>query len=204
MRWLNLNEVVLIDKIRARLKDKRFKHTLSVQQEALKLSRQYHCNSENASLAAILHDMCRDDHIETLNTYVKKYNLDNIYLNNKPLSHSKVASLIAKEELNISHEEVINAVSFHTTGRANMSLLEKIIFLSDMIEKDRSYKGIDELRELAYKDLDSACLMALDQTIKYVIEKKEYLHIDTLLARNYLIKNKGGKDEHKSKCNQSC
>ncbi len=196
-----MNEAALIEQVRKRLKDKRFKHTISVQQEALRLSRLYHCNIENASTAAILHDLCRDDSIETLNSYVKKFNLDNIYLNNKSLSHAKVAALIIQAELNISHTEVINAIAFHTTGRANMSLLEKIIFLSDMIEENRKFDGINELRELAYKDIDSACLMALDHTIKYVIEKKEYLHIDTLLARNNLIINKGGNDEHKSKCN---
>ncbi len=200
-----MNEASLIDKIGRILKDERFKHTLSVYKEALRLAKHYHCDTKKASIAAILHDICRDYSVEELNSYVKMYNLDNIYINNKALSHAKVASLIVQEEFNITDTEIINAISFHTTGKENMSLLEKIIYLSDIIEERRTFEGIEALRKLAYKDLDSACLLALDNAIKYVIEKKEYLHIDTLLARNYLLINKkGGKDEHKNKCYQGC
>jgi len=200
-----MDVAALIDKICGMLKDERLEHTFSVHKVALRLAKQYQCNTEKAAIAAILHDMCRDYPLETLNEYVKTYNLDNIYINNRSLSHAKVASLIARKEFGITDTEIVNAISFHTTGRENMTKLEKIIYLSDIIEEGRSFEGIEVLRKLAFENLNSACLLALDMTIKHVIDKKEYLHIDTLLARNYfLINKKGGKDEHKKKCYQGC
>lgn len=191
-----MNEAVLIDKISRRLSRKRLNHTLSVKEEAKKLADYYGCNVDDAIVAALLHDMCRDYSEDDMNIYVKKYNLDNIYLNNKSLAHAKVAAVIAKEELNIKNLDIINAVAFHTTGREMMSLLEKIIYIADVIEPNRKFDGVEDLRMLVYKDINNACLKALGLSINYVIDKNEYLHIDTLLARNYLLKNRGGKDEY--------
>lgn len=185
-----MNQAALIDKISERLSKKRLEHTLMVKKEALKLAERYHCNKEDAALAAILHDMCRDYSLEELNTYVKAYKLEDFYLNNKALAHAKVAAKCIPKVYGINDRNIIDAVAFHTTARADMTLLEKIIYLADCIEPNRQYKGIQELRELAYKDIDEACLVALDASIIFVINKKGYLHIDTLLARNYLLTNK--------------
>lgn len=190
-----LNEAALLDKISNRLSKKRLKHTLAVKEEAIKLAECYgYDNKEHVILAALLHDIGREYDQNTMNTYVKKYKLDNIYLNNISLAHSKVGAELIKDEFQVNNKDIINAVSFHTTGKENMSLLEKIIFLADIIEPDRMFNDIEALRVLSYENIDEACLLALDLSIKYVIERKEYLHIDTLLARNYLLINKGGKN----------
>lgn len=192
-----MEENAIIDKVIKKLSPKRLSHTLLVQEEAIKLAKKYGCSIHKASIAAMLHDMCRDYSLDELNRYIRKYHLDNIYINNKSLAHAKVAAKLICDEYNISDQEIINAVSYHTTGRADMSILDKIIYLADMIEPNRNFKGIDEIRELAYENIDQACLVSLDSSIKFIIDKKEYLHIDTLMARNYLIINeKGGKDEH--------
>ncbi len=190
-----MNEAALLDKISNRLSKKRLKHTLAVKEEAIKLAECYgYDNKEHVILAALLHDIGREYDQNTMNTYVKKYKLDNIYLNNISLAHSKVGAELIKDEFQVNNKDIINAVSFHTTGKENMSLLEKIIFLADIIEPDRMFNDIEALRVLSYENIDEACLLALDLSIKYVIERKEYLHIDTLLARNYLLINKGGKN----------
>ncbi|MCG8483897.1 MAG: bis(5'-nucleosyl)-tetraphosphatase (symmetrical) YqeK [Clostridia bacterium] len=190
-----MNEAALLDKISNRLSKKRLIHTLAVKEEAIKLAECYgYDNEEHVVLAALLHDIGREYDQNTMNTYVKKYKLDNIYLNNISLAHSKVGAELIKDEFQVNNKDIINAVSFHTTGKENMSLLEKIIFLADIIEPNRMFNDIEALRVLSYENIDEACLLALDLSIKYVIERKEYLHIDTLLARNYLLINKGGKN----------
>ena len=75
----------------------------------------------------------------------------------------------------------------HTTGDRDMTLLDKIIFLADYIEPNRNFDGVEDLREAAYKNLDEAVIMALDETIKYVIDKGQLLYQKTVIARNDMI-----------------
>ena len=107
-------------------------------------------------------------------------------MDNANLSHSKVAAEIMKRDYGIEDEDMINAVSFHTTGRAGMSRLEKIIFLADAIEPGRNYPSVEETRRLAYIDLDKACISSLERTVEYIRGKGEYLDPDTVNALNYL------------------
>ena len=95
-------------------------------------------------------------------------------------------------------EDIINAVSFHTTGRAGMSLLEKIIYVADAIEPGRSYPGVEEIRRAAEEDIDKACLISLAHTIEYVRSDGKYLDEDTVYAKKYfedILKQKGEKDD---------
>lgn len=187
---LSLNEIALIENIKNQLSKKRFEHTLNVKDEAVKLAEKYGCSTEKAAVAALLHDICRECSIDKINKFVKEYKLDSFYLNNIALSHSKMAAEIIKNDYNIQDMEIINAVSFHSTGRENMSLLEKIVFIADATEKGRNYPGVEKLRALAYTDIDEACLQALNSTIAHVIEKNEYLDVNSVKARNYFLNNR--------------
>ena len=80
------------------------------------------------------------------------------------------------------------AIGCHTTGRENMTLLDKIIFIADYIEPGRKFYGVDEVRELAYKDLDKAVLLSLENTIRHILNKGVLIHPNTINARNYIIK----------------
>ncbi|MPN28243.1 hypothetical protein SDC9_175684 [bioreactor metagenome] len=82
--------------------------------------------------------------------------------------------------------DILNAVSYHTTGRSNMSQLEKIIYLADAIEPNREYPGVDELRKAAFVNLDEACILSLSRTIDYVKSQNLFLDEDTIEARDYL------------------
>ena len=98
-----------------------------------------------------------------------------------------------ENEYHIEDEDILNAVKFHTTGRAGMSLLEKIIYIADAIEPNRNYPGVEQLRKVAETDLDEACLLSLTNTIHFVNSEKKYLDEDTVLAQKdleRLIKNK--------------
>ncbi len=98
-----------------------------------------------------------------------------------------------QRDFDISDKDIINAVSYHTTGRPNMSLLEKIIYIADAVEPNRNYPGVDELRRVVKEDLDKAIYMSLSRTIDYVSSEGNYLDEDTIHAKEYFeeIINKG-------------
>ena len=96
-----------------------------------------------------------------------------------------------KYEFGINDKDIINAIKYHTTGKEDMDIIEKIIYIADLIEEDRDFPGVEELRDLVYnKELDKALLISFNNTIKFVIENNQLIHNRTVDARNYLIKNK--------------
>lgn len=165
--------------------EKRKVHTEGVRKTAVMLAKKYGADPEKAELAALFHDMYRGVSEDVLNYYVKHLDLDKKYLNNCNLAHGKIAAIIMKRDYGIEDEDIINAVSYHTTGRPGMTLLEKIIYIADAIEPNRNYPGVESLREAAERDLDEACLLSLTRTIEYVQGQGNYLDNDTLLARDY-------------------
>ena len=174
------------------LKEKRYIHTLSTQKEAIKLANNYNIDPEKASLAALLHDCAKNFSDEKMFKILKQYSIpiDDIEKINTATLHGKVGKIIAKTKFNINDKEILSAIEYHTTGKANMSLLEKIIFLADVIEETRTYDGVDEIRKIAYKNLNDAIIISLERTISFVISKNQLLHPDTINARNYLILEK--------------
>lgn len=170
--------------IEENLSAKRRRHTYAVEKEACSLAIKWNVSIEKAEIAALCHDLCRGLKIEASNDYVDKYGLDKHCLDNQNLAHGKIAAIFIKETWNIQDEDILNAVKNHTTGRANMSDLEKIIYLADAIEPNRNYPSVEELRGLAYRDLEQACLFSLNHTINYVIGQGNYLDENTLFARD--------------------
>ena len=170
------------DIIKKYLSPRRFSHSLGVVRTGLELAEIFDESNEKIQLAAIFHDLCRDWTVEKLNEYVKKFCLDEVYLDNSDLSHGKVAAELLFFSYGINDLDIINAVRYHTTARAGMSKLEKIIFVSDAIEPSRDYEKVDYLRELAKINLDSACFFTLEDTIKYLNKGNKQIHKDTILA----------------------
>lgn len=168
------------------LKEKRIIHTYSVVNEAVKLAERYGEDTEKAGFAALCHDMCRGMSTAVLNMYVRQLGLPKSLIDKPNLSHGKVAAEILKKDYGITDDEILNAVSYHTTGRAGMSVFEKIIFLADAIEPERTYPTVDETRALAYIDLDRACINSLERTIEYINGTGNYLDPDTIKARDDL------------------
>ncbi len=162
--------------------EKRRVHTEGVRATAIELAHKYGADEQKAEIAALFHDMYRGVPESSLNYYVKHLGLDDKYLNNRNLAHGKIAAIVMKRDFDVEDEDIINAVSYHTTGRAGMSKLEKVIYLADAIEPNRNYPSVDELRELAKVDLDKACLACLTHTIDFVRSQGNYLDEDTLRA----------------------
>lgn len=186
------NEDMIIDYLKENLTESRFIHSMGVVETAEKLAKLYEEDINKARFAALLHDCSKNLTVqEQLDIcYGQGIELDEISLKNPALLHSYSGAAIASKTMKVKDEYILNAIRYHTTGRENMTKLEKIIYLADYVEPNRIFKKVEEVREVAFGgNLDKALLLSIDNTINYIIERKQLLHIDTIKARNYLILN---------------
>lgn len=167
------------------LKPKRVVHTYGVRDMAVELAKRYGEDPKRAEKAALYHDMCKYVEGEELDKRVRELKLSRHYLGNSALAHSKLAAALIQEEFGEKDPDIINAVSFHTTGRPNMSMLEKIIYIADAIEPSRKYPGVEELRALAFEDIDEACLVCMKNTRQRIKGAKQHMDRDTDAAIAY-------------------
>lgn len=180
----------MIERLSDYLPEKRIRHSLNVAKAAVKLCEFCGCDKEKAEIAGILHDTAKYIKFEKVDDYCKKYGieLDKLEESSTALSHSLVGAYIARYEFGIEDREILDAIRYHTTGRANMKPLEKAIYLADLIEPGRDYPGVEELREMAYSGkIDEVIVKSIDNTITLVLKKKSLLHTRTVEARNYYI-----------------
>lgn len=173
------------------LSPNRYIHSRSTAETAKKLADRYGQDSNKAYLAGLVHDCCRELDMDKQHSMLKalSYEVDELTFSIKELLHAYTAEYILRNTFIIEDKEIIMAVRSHTTGKEAMSKLEKIIFLSDVIEPSRSFPGIEYLRRLSMESLDEAVLAAFDSSIKFLIGKYSLIHPDTFLARNYIIKH---------------
>ncbi len=171
---------------------KRFRHTIGVAKMAEKLAVHYQIDKEKAYLAGLLHDCAKNLPEDELRNLTKRSSFP-IYdgeLDNPQLLHSIAGSVIAKEVFEIEDKEILSAIRYHTIGRVDMTLLEKIIYLADLIEENRTFALVERMRTLAFINLDQALLLSIENNINYL--KKNGLNV---LKESYHIKesllNKG-------------
>ena len=182
-----------IDLIKLRLKEmldeEKLEHSVNTSKVARKLAMKYDYDADKAEVAGLLHDCAKDLDYKTLEKMVLEYNieLDEIIQKIPKLLHPLVGAAIAKKEFNIQDPVILKAIKAHSTGAAQMSLLDKIIYLSDKIEPLRNMNGVEELRKMAEMDLDRAVLMALDMGLLYLISKDLLIHPISIEARNNIL-----------------
>lgn len=181
---------VIQEKLQSALSIKRYIHTMGVANEAERLAEifgtQY--DKQKARIAGLLHDCAKDFPPEMRERFCKEYKVPvDDYMKEVPdLIHPFLGAEVAKREYLVTDEEILGAIRFHTTGRANMSLLEKIIYVADYIEPNREpFEGLEEARRLAYLDLDMAMKYILEETIKYVKTRGRELHPFSIEALEY-------------------
>jgi len=176
--------------LKKRLSEKRFLHSLGVQDTAEKLAKIYGVDVDKARLAGLVHDCCKG--VDDADELCEKYGLDLSEFSEMHggLLHAPLGAEFAKRELNITDCEVLDAVYYHTTGRPDMSMLEKVIYIADYIEPNRkNYYWLPSMRALAPIDIDAAVLLGLNLSITYVLDKNEMIHSLTTDARNFYLKN---------------
>ena len=176
LSWLREQAYTMLD-------ERRIAHVAGCESEAIELARRWGEDPETAAEAGILHDITkRLSHEEQLNL-CEKYAIicDSAERSMPKLLHAKTGAAVARERFGV-RDPVYEAIRWHTTGKPDMTLLEKIIYLADYIEPTRDFPGVDRLRELAYEDLDRALLLGLQMTIEEVRSHGEEPYIDTLTA----------------------
>lgn len=176
-------------KLKETIGKKRYNHSIGVAKTAIKLAKQYGCCKEKAALAGLLHDCGKFQDLDQILRKAKEFDMvqDSVMKENIALLHGPLGSIIAKEEYYIQDKEILEAINIHTTGKPKMNSLEKIIYLADYIEPGRVFQGVEYIRKISYIDMDKALLLALGNTIKFVLDKELLLHQNTIDARNYLI-----------------
>lgn len=178
-------------KLRKKVKDvmtkARYEHTLGVEFTAASLAMRYGIDIDKAEIAGLLHDCakCIDDEDKLDDCKKYKIELTDVEKRNPFLIHSKLGAVYAKKLYGIDDEEIISAIRFHTTGKPDMTLLEKIIFIADYIEPGRDKApNLKEIRKMSFIDIDEAMYMVLRDTINYLEKcegEKDELTYDTYL-----------------------
>jgi len=185
----SINDIKKI--IRHNLSDEKYEHSIGVMSSAKQLAQKYGANVEKAELTGLLHDITKEYSKEQHRNVIEKYNinLDELEKTEKKLWHSITGSYLVKNEI-IDDDEIFNAVRYHTTGRADMSLLEKIIYVADFIEPNRDYDDVEYYRKKAFENLDTAFFEGVKWNLIEILQKNKIAHINTLNAYNFMIKDR--------------
>lgn len=175
--------------IRGRLTPVRFFHSCMVSNEAMSLAQRYAADKKAAGIAGMLHDITKDTPADIQLQILEKncIILDEVEKTTAKLLHAISAQALLSTEYGIDDQDILNAIRYHTTARAGMSTLEKIIYLADFVSHDRHFEGINELRHEAYTSLESGMKSALGYTINELIAKSNKIHVDTVKAWNELL-----------------
>ncbi|EKN64212.1 putative HD superfamily hydrolase of NAD metabolism [Schinkia azotoformans MEV2011] len=175
--------------VKEQLTDKRYEHTVGVMETAVQLAEKYGVDSRKAELAAIFHDYAKFRSKEEMRKIIIDENMPKQLLEyHSELWHAPVGAYLVRTEAGILDEDILQAIRFHTTGNKDMNMLDKIVFLADYIEPGRKFPGVDDVRKVAFENLNEAVVMALRNTIKFLLDKKQPIYPDTLETYNTLIR----------------
>lgn len=170
--------------IKKYLPPKRVRHTADVLICALKKAKSLKLDTEKVKIAATLHDCAK---------YLDYTKIEGFVLPDgvpAPVVHSYLGAFVAEKYLGVTDEEVLDAIRYHTSGKAEMSTLGKLIFVADMVEEGRDYDGVEVLRALYEKDDFEKCFIeCLKEEFLHLINKKQYIYAETINAFNYYVKN---------------
>lgn len=179
-KWLQL--------VREQLPEKRYAHTVRVAETAVRLAERYGADREKADLAGILHDYAKYWSSEQMKRLMEEdAEARDVLAYGRNLWHAHAGALAVEADLGVRDPDILNAIRYHTSGRAGMSLLEKVIWLADYIEPGRRFPGVDTVRELAEKRLEDAMVQALAQTIQFLVQKRRMVYPMTIEAYNDVI-----------------
>ena len=169
------------------LKAKRCAHVLGTAATAVKLAEKYGADVHRAEVAGLLHDCTKKLSMPEQLALCEKYGiaLDELEKKALKLLHAKTGAALARDVFG-ADDEIYNAILWHTTGKANMTLLEKVIYLADYIEPNRDFDGVEDLRKVVWEDLDKGLEMGLAMTVEEMEQMGNPVHHNTLQALEYL------------------
>lgn len=174
------------EKLYKELDADRYQHTLGVMYTCAALAMVNHCDLDRAQIAGLLHDSAKCIHNKKKIKMCKKHNIPvtEFELKNPFLLHAKLGAYIAKAHYGITDGEVLRAITYHTTGKPDMSVLEKIVYIADYIEPNRNRAPrLNEIRALAFRNLDECMYEILKDTLDYLEENPK--DIDQMTVRAF-------------------
>ena len=180
----------LKNELKKEVTEKRYMHSLGVMKMCEKLAKEYNADSDRLKLIGLMHDFAKDMKKEEKIKYILENNIpfSKTEKANIEIMHGKIAGNICKVKYGFD-EEMCEAISYHTTGKENMTILEKILFIADKIDETRKYPLAEELRKLAFENIDKAIIENINYAIKNNIDENKVIIEDSIKARNYLIIN---------------
>ena len=184
----SINEITRY--LKTNLSEKRFLHTLGVAETAEALAKRWGADCFKAFLAGLVHDCAKELPFDKTLNFLEEsgYRITWLEESAPGILHAPLGAVLAKKLFGIEDESILDAIKYHTTGRENMTILEKIVYIADFIEPGREYSESKEVKKLADIDLDRAALMETDFVIKFTIDRGRTLHPDTIKTRNYLLR----------------
>lgn len=191
-----IREKLYLD-LKSRVSKERFDHVMRVLEVGKKLGEKFNISKEKIEIAILLHDILKEAPLEELKEMCSTYNYKelNVDADINPIIHGFAAAVYAIEKYNVYDINILNAVKYHTIGRENMSLLERIVYISDGIESGRDYPEVEKIRALVWADLNLGILYEVEKKIKYLENKGNSLHPNAYIMREWLKKSTGGGKE---------
>lgn len=183
-------ELLMVNKkLKSTVSPQRYQHSIRVMKKALEYAKIYNIDNSVVKITALAHDIAREMTKEESYRYIKDNKLPQYLLDeeNYPLIHGAIGADICKKNY-LFTEDMSNAIRYHTTGRKNMSILEKIIYLADKNEDGRNYPSVYNQRELALKSLNNAMILTLKNSIHFTIQKHNTVNNYSLEALHFLQK----------------
>lgn len=187
---MNTQEIKTL--LKSTLSEKRYLHTLRVADTAKKMAAYHKVDAQLAETAALLHDVAKEFSPAQLLQNIRTSDIIEpaIFQRAKPIWHAFAGGNYCRQVLGVENEDVLNAITYHTTGRPQMSALEKVVFLSDLTEEKRDFAGVQEIRQASFCNLDEAMFLALSQTIVFLTQKKAVVYPQTVCAYNYYLQER--------------
>ncbi len=182
-----MTEKTIKEKLKKTLSEKRYIHSLGVADEAKRLAKIYGADETKAYIAGLLHDCAKETDEPIKRCRDLGVELDDIMKLNKGLIHGPLGAEIARLDFEIDDGEIMGAIRWHTVGKAGMTLLEKIIYIADMTERNRGFDGVGELRKTVDGDLDEAILLSISQTLALQEKRRSNIHPNIVYMWNDLI-----------------
>ena len=175
--------------IKSRLSEYRYTHSMNVAKRARELAKIYSLDEDKAYLAGILHDITKETDYAEQEKYMDNLGIipTELEKSNKLVYHQISGPCYVRSVLGIDDEEVLNAIRYHTTGHAEMTDFEMVIYLADLTSAERSYPDVESVRKLADNSLTDAMLCATRFTITDLANKNKLIHPDTLYCYNWVL-----------------
>lgn len=174
--------------VNEKLSELRINHSKYVGKRCVELAKIYGVDILKAEKVGLVHDIAKEMSDEDKIKYVEEncLEIDEIERKNTALLHAKIGADIAKKQFGFTND-MVEAIKYHTTGKENMCLLAKILFVADATGEDRNWDDLEKVRQMSEKSLDDAIIYILELNIKKNVDRKNLIHPDSIHARNYLM-----------------